>query len=724
MNERRVFVTGLGIISPVGSGSTETLEALRSAVSGIRPLASGLFPVTDRTVFPVGQIERVVTEGPVPRTHALALAAARQAVAEDGSLPDSVVLGGTTGGMPVTEELLRDHSPMLSRWHGTGTVADYVARELGCRGPVFTISTACSSGTLALEVALELLRAGRARRVLAGGVDALCRLTYHGFAMLQLVDPQGARPFDRRRAGMTVGEAAAMLMLTVGPVPPAGARAEILGGGASCDAHHATTPDPEGRGAQRAMERALRDAGVRPPEVDYLNLHGTGTRDNDAAEALAVRRVFGGRPPPLSSTKDTFAHSLAAAGAVEAVVCVLCLEHGLIPGTPRCQEPDPKLGVCLERSPRPARLDVALSNSFGFGGNNASVVLGRADRPARPRPASAGLRALEVRRSACLSGAGHTAATLARFLAGEPVAGVCPLEEVTRGIPPRALRRLKRLPRMALALALGEPPEGDSAGEVRSIFMGTAFGPLSETHDFLAELFLSGEQLSSPTDFVGSVHNSVAGQLAMHHGATGPNVTATGEDDAFEQAVFLAALLPREDDFPCLVLGADEAHPRMSPLVDPGAPAGGALCDGGGALWATAAGEGSRLRLTPVFLDSTPDRAELLDSLLDALGGASQLGERVGAVFVGIPAVRRAQGEEELRRWLARARFAGPVVDYRHLTGEFGTASALAAVLACRIREAGILPRALTSSGDVPLGEKRILLLGLGARVSALEVGP
>ncbi len=185
-----------------------------------------------------------------PRTHGLALIAAREAMAGVAGPPDAIVVGVTTGGMPASEPLLKSGAadPGMYSLHGAGTVAHYVAEALGCQGPVLTVSTACSSSMAALKLAVELLRSGRARRVLAGGADGLCRLTYYGFHSLQLVDPAGARPFDKDRRGMSLGEGAAMLFLEAAAEPPAGALAEVLGVGLSCDAYHPAAPHPDGDG--------------------------------------------------------------------------------------------------------------------------------------------------------------------------------------------------------------------------------------------------------------------------------------------------------------------------------------------------------------------------------------------------------------------------------------------------------------------------------------------
>ncbi len=375
MNVPRAFVMGIGIVNSTGTGCAATLDALRNGARAIRPLSC--FSPSGRSPVNVGEVANFPFTGAFPRTHEMALGAAREALASTPHPPDAIVLGGTTGGMPHTETLLRERDSKREHFgfHGTGSVADCLAGELGCTGPVFTVSTACSSGTVALKVALELIRSGKAGHVLVGGADALCRLTYYGFDLLQLVDPNGARPLDEARVGMTVGEGAAMLLLVSGMTPPENAVVELLGGGLTCDAYHPSAPHPGGEGALEAMKSCLSDAGVSPYEIDYINLHGTGTPANDTSEARAILALFLDNVPPVSSTKGMFGHSLAASGAMEAVVAALCIQHGLIPANTGCSKPDPALKLTPVAEPENADVNMVLSNSFGFGGQNACVAI-------------------------------------------------------------------------------------------------------------------------------------------------------------------------------------------------------------------------------------------------------------------------------------------------------------------------------------------------------------
>lgn len=713
-----VYVSGAGLVCPLGQGLAATEGMLRENRSAIRPLT--VFALLQGTPLPVGQIEQLAEgedEG-LPRTHRLALIAAREAMA-GATAPDAIVIGTTTGGIAVTERLLRDGAVDKDRYrhHGLGTVAGLLAGEFHCQGPALTVSTACSSGVVAIAMAMAMLRAGAARRVLVGGVDSLCRLTYFGFHSLQLVDRNICKPLDLNRAGMAVAEGAGMLLLTA--EKPANPLAVLAGVGLSCDAYHPAAPHPEGQGAFAAMSAALADAGLAPEDIGYINLHGTGTPDNDLSESKAVGRLFA-VPPPLSSIKGATGHSLAAAGAIEAVVSTLAVSRGLLPANTGLVQVDPALGVMPLTRPEERPVRAVLSNSFGFGGNNGSLIVGAPGAFAARRWPQR-VPVLAVHGCSCLTGAGDLAATLEKIKAGGTAAGPVGQGPVSSSLPPQAIRRLKRLPRLTLSLArtAQQAAEERLGGEKpHAIFMGTGWGALSETYDFLDRLASSGEQFPSPTDFVGSVHNGPASQVAIMFGATGPNITASDGDYSFEQALLAATLLA--DERPAFVLGADEGHATFSPLLDASIMPGEPLVDGGGALVVSRRSAGATCSLAiPCYRSGRGEGA--VAGLLAALGDNLR---RCGLIMVGIPAAMAGEGEAQLAEFLRRGAPAAPLVRYRRLTGEFASASAVAAVLAVSILAAGAVPGALAGGADIPLvpGKERILILNLGRNITAMEL--
>jgi 3-oxoacyl-[acyl-carrier-protein] synthase-1 len=244
---------------------------------------------------------------------------------------------------------------------------------LGLTGPALVISSACASTTKVFGTAARMIEAGLCDAAIVGGADSLCLTTLYGFNALQLLAAEPCRPFDADRAGLSIGEAAGFALVE---------RAKdghvlLLGVGESSDAHHMSAPRPDGAGAIMAMRRAMTHAGLRPDQIDYVNLHGTATRIGDTAEDLAVVSVFGDATP-CSSTKGNTGHALGASGIVEAIIAMLAIEHDFIPGSAHTTARDPSMGCDYVTTARPARLERVLSNSFGFGGSNASLILGRA----------------------------------------------------------------------------------------------------------------------------------------------------------------------------------------------------------------------------------------------------------------------------------------------------------------------------------------------------------
>jgi 3-oxoacyl-[acyl-carrier-protein] synthase II len=406
---RRIAVTGIGAVTPLGTGREELWAALLAGKLGFAPVAT-----FDTSAFNVHVGAEVRGFSPAPYVHALdaerlgrasqlAIAASRLALADAG-LDDwrhgeqwgvtgeraGVALGTTAGESREIERF--DDRYLAGELDAVGgefmglypshMMAAHVARELGLAGVNAMIPAACAAGNYAVAHAVDALRAGRAELMLAGGAEAFSRTTFTGFARLGAIAPERCQPFDRGRRGMIPGEGAAMLVLE--PVAAArrrGARiyAEVAGYGLSCDAHHMTAAHPEGEGAARAMERALADAGMQPADVSYISAHGTGTLTNDRLETKAVERVFGaGTRVPISSVKSMLGHTMGAAAAIEAAVCALAVATDQIPPTMGLDEPEGDLDY-VPHAARRHRVDVAMNNAYAFGGSNASTIFTKCD---------------------------------------------------------------------------------------------------------------------------------------------------------------------------------------------------------------------------------------------------------------------------------------------------------------------------------------------------------
>ena len=382
--------------SAIGRGLAETLAALSERRGALAPCAFETVALAT-CVGEVGQLEAVRLPAALARfecrNHRLALlgleqdgfsAAVRRGAARRGAARIGVLLGTSTSGMLQTELAYRARAPAgalppgfdYAATHNPYALADFVRRVLGLEGPAAVISTACSSSAKVFGAAARMIGAGLIDAAVVGGVDSLCLTTLYGFHALQLTAREPCRPFDVARAGISIGEAAAFALLE--PLEDAAdpEAIRLTGVGESSDAYHMSSPHPDGRGARAAMRQALDSAGLEARQIEYINLHGTGTASNDSAEARAVSALFG-RTVPASSTKGATGHTLGAAGALEAVICALSLRHGLLPGGLNTTAVDPALEVDYLTETRRAPLTRVLSNSFGFGGSNCSLVLER-----------------------------------------------------------------------------------------------------------------------------------------------------------------------------------------------------------------------------------------------------------------------------------------------------------------------------------------------------------
>jgi 3-oxoacyl-[acyl-carrier-protein] synthase II len=404
--ERRVVVTGLGTVNALAAEPKEFAAALRRGKCGIGPVT--LFDTKDFRTHNGAQIGDFDPRAALPaglsrkrmsRSDAMALAAAVQALTQAGLYPvpealcDSmgVVIGGGAGGLLEAEAFFRDYLQTQGRRArfsrlspvSCASTANRLTNAFGLYGPKATIMTACSSGATAIGLGRDLIQSGAAPVMIVGGTEPLCRMTFATFNALKAVDPGHCRPFSGNRAGLSLGEAAGILILeslTHARARGAVILGEVLGYGVTCDSHHMTAPDVGASGAVRAMRAALADAGLGIEAVDYINAHGTATPPNDLMETRAIKEVFGPRAGriPVSSTKSMHGHTLGAAGALEAVVSLLAITEGFIPPTIHWETQDPECDLdYVTAGARSAALNVVLSNSFAFGGNNTAVIFGR-----------------------------------------------------------------------------------------------------------------------------------------------------------------------------------------------------------------------------------------------------------------------------------------------------------------------------------------------------------
>jgi 3-oxoacyl-[acyl-carrier-protein] synthase II len=591
----RIAVTGLGIVSALGADAPRSFERL---LRGERALHSvSLFETGGARSHLAAEVtcelppaDALGASGPLlSRSDRLALLAAAEALKSAGDRAKSARLGlsigGTTGGMAFAEEELfaKDAGAtgiararrLLS--HPLSATAQALEAALGPFTCHSSVCTACSSGAVAIVQAAHWLLRGDVDQALAGGVDALCRMTFAGFDALGALDTEPCRPFDRGRKGLTLGEGASFLVLERESRARArGARvlAWLSGWAIGAEAHHVTHPEPSGQRAAALMRSTLSMAGLTPADLDYVNAHGTGTLANDAMEAKALLQVLGAEAPRVrvSSSKGQLGHTLGAAGALEAAITALALDQQLAPPTAGLTEPDePALRHVLGRA-EPAEMRAALSSSFGFGGMNAVLLLEHVSAPART--------GVKLQHSFVVSAATAVGITLD---------GQRPLEAAEPALDPLTqldAERSRRFDRGAawVTLSVGQLLESAQiAGDKVGLAVGNAYGAVERSLAFLDRLRERGLRLSPPAEFPQLVHSALAGNASIYLKLDGP-VAGVAEGAMSGPAALSRALAWLELDLAkAVVAGALEARdPVTAELLAGGS--GRARGEGGGFL--------------------------------------------------------------------------------------------------------------------------------------------
>jgi 3-oxoacyl-[acyl-carrier-protein] synthase-1 len=390
----RIAITGIGIISSLGLNAAENFNSLINSKTGIGQMellesVHKELPVAEvkKTDEELARLLQLPYDRKYTRTALLAMLAAQEAWTDacaDASSKNGVISATTVAGMRTSEGHYVDFKEnggdaFFINTHDAGDSTEKVADLLGIKDYLSTISTACSSSANSFMLGSRLLRAKKLDKVLAGGVDALSKFTVNGFNSLMILDKEHCRSFDDTRAGLNLGEGAAFLVLERASEVEAGRKiyGYIDGYANANDAYHQTASSPDGNGATLAMQNALKMAQLQPGDIDYINAHGTATNNNDLSEGLAIEKIFGDQIPPVSSTKPYTGHTLAAAGSIEAVFVALALENGFIYPNLNFRQQMQELSFSPNTELKKAELHHVLSNSFGFGGNNSSIIFSK-----------------------------------------------------------------------------------------------------------------------------------------------------------------------------------------------------------------------------------------------------------------------------------------------------------------------------------------------------------
>jgi len=561
-----ILITGTGVVSAIGLNKAETLEALLNGRSGVGKLK---YLKTEHKEFPIGEVKLTDAEmrerlglGPnavTIRTALLGMMALGEALDEARltreMLPNVGFISGTTvGGMDMTEQFYLDyinneaHKEYIAL-HDCGSCSEMTANHFGRFAFVTTLSTACSSAANAIILGANMIRCGQADIVVVGGSECITKFHLNGFNSLMILDTEPCRPFDATRNGLNLGEGAAYLVLeSEESARRRGVKAQALlsGYGNACDAYHQTASSPDGEGAYRAMKEALELAGLRPSDIDYINAHGTGTPNNDASESQAMMRLFGENIPPVSSTKPFTGHTTSASGSIEAVFCILALQHGFLPLNLNGSQPMED-GVKPVSQPTQKALKHVLCNAFGFGGNDSSLLLSGTARlrdcettgqvnprsPEVPKFRSRiyvlSAKQISIQQPLCEDWMQEAVAHEEPF-----VRSIDP--SFKEYVSPIEARRMGKILKRAIATSK-EALKASGLETVDAIITGTGYGCIENTELFLNALSTEGEQLLKPTYFMQSTHNTISSLVAIQMKNHGYNVTYAHKSISFDSAL-------------------------------------------------------------------------------------------------------------------------------------------------------------------------------------------
>ncbi len=589
-----IAITGLGIICAIGNDCQQVHDSLVNRKTGVGMMK---YLQSCHTELPVGEVKlsddelKTLLGLPVgslySRTTLLGAVAVKQAMADAGLSADMLVgkkvvlISGTTvGGMDVTERILvemrdtlqtpntQQQSPVdYVKRHDCGSTTNEIAQICGLDCEVCTISTACSSAINSIIVGCEMLRSGEADIVIAGGSEALSKFHLNGFNTLHILDTEVCRPFDATRVGLNLGEGAGFVVLQKEDV---NAKAYIGGYGNKCDAFHQTASSDDGEGAYLAMREALESSGIDKSQIDYINAHGTGTPNNDASESVALKRIFGDDMPWVSSTKGFTGHTTSASGSIETVICVLAMQNNFVPVSYGFSYADEACIHPFVGDDKQHRMDYVICNSFGFGGNDSSLLLMKEQPPSPPRGSSLysndasmeNSQREDVSKELPLEGLGEF------IVADITIDSMEQLADYKEYISPKEGRRMGKLMKAATLTSLMALREaGIECPD--AIITATANGMLETSEKFLVDMVDNGEETLSPTLFMQSTHNTIGSAIAIRTKCHGYNITYTQGKDSMKWALRDAERLIRMGKAKTVLVGChDESSPLFQSFYD------------------------------------------------------------------------------------------------------------------------------------------------------------
>ncbi len=568
-----IAITGEGIVSAIGLDKQEVLRSLLDKKTGIGEMKH-LQSVHHE--LPVGEVDLsnsqmkemlgIPASNMMSRTALLGMLAIRQALEDAGmdveklksamhttdKKPRIVLVSGTTvGGMDMTELCFdlpeEERSLDFLKHHDCGSSTQLMADYFGIFSETATLSTACSSAANAIMLGARLLKAGQADIVVAGGTEALSRFHLNGFNSLMILDHEQCRPFDATRAGLNLGEGAAFVVLE--PEQTAQSRgtdihAYLTGYGNACDAFHQTASSENGEGAYLAMKEALETAHLQPKDIQYVNAHGTGTPNNDVSESVSLERIFGNEMPPVSSTKSFTGHTTSASGSIEAVICILAMQHSFVPAS-LGWEHQMENGITPSTGISNIPLEHVMCNSFGFGGNDSALVIS-----AHPTQQDK-----EENRAPHIS-----------IAAKVEITSTDQLTDIRKYVKPLEARRMGKIMKSSLLSSLEALAQADIETP-DAIITGTTYGCLENSELLLLQIKEEGEEMLKPTYFMQSTHNTIGSNVAIKTHCHGYNVTYTQGTESLAWALRDARLLLESGKVKNVLVGChDESAQEFNAL--------------------------------------------------------------------------------------------------------------------------------------------------------------
>ena len=550
---KNIVITGEGIVSAIGSDKDSVLNSLRRNKTGIGEMK---YLKSSHHELPVGEVKLsneemkamlgYGTSELISRTTMMGMLAVGQAIEEaklvrQQRLRIVLVNGTTVGGMDITEqyfETFTDSDKYIGclKSHDCGSCTQMIAERFGIFDDSTTISTACSSAANALILGANLIKAGEADIVVAGGCEALTRFHLNGFNSLMILDGEQCKPFDDKRAGLNLGEGAAFVVLESEEMARqrnVTIHAYLTGYGNACDAFHQTATSDNGQGAFLAMKDALEMAHLSPEEIDYVNAHGTGTPNNDQTESVALQRVFGDFIPKVSSTKSFTGHTTSASGSIEAVICLLAMNNSFVPANIGWKNPMNN-GIIPTMGAEGCELNHVMCNSFGFGGNDSSIIL--SSRPVHDdiKDVYADVEIHEVSRV--------------------EITNEDQLCDLRNYVKPLEIRRMGKIIKSSLLSSL-QALEQAGIECPDAIITATTLGCLENSERLLVQLHEEGEVMLKPTYFMQSTHNTISSNIAIHTKCHGYNMTYTHGNQSLEWALRDAKMLLRSGKVRSVLVG-------------------------------------------------------------------------------------------------------------------------------------------------------------------------